>query len=125
MFSSRISAIRTWLLSPIGHVVEIKRRIVFRALRSRLFFIVALLISIPVLSQAVGATWKAERGNPEVGPTLLWAVAIAYWVLFCLTFVFEHWHLRRSADRKQTLRVRRKAVRDTAAQSHRRADPKG
>jgi hypothetical protein len=120
VISSRIDAIRSWLVAPIGHATDIKRRLVFRALRSRLFFIVALLITIPTFIQAVGATWKAERGNPEVGPALLWTVAIVYWVLFALTFVLEHWRLRRRADRTELARSNRKARENAGKRQHQR-----
>lgn len=91
-------------MAPLGRATELKRRIIFRALRSRFFFIVALLTAVPTFLEATGATWKAARGNPQVGPFLLWAVAIAAWILFTFTVHSEHWSLQRRSGRKQTLR---------------------
>lgn len=72
--SSRLSAFRAWLFAPVGHVAEFKRRLVFRALRSRLLFIVALLLSIPTFFRALGATWKAGSGKVDPTPELMWFV---------------------------------------------------
>jgi hypothetical protein len=119
--SSRLSAFRVWLLAPVGHVAEIKRRLVFRALRSRLLFIVALLISIPTFFPALGATWKAGSGKVDATPELMWFVAIGYWILFALTCAHEYWYLQQRARRKQSPRLHRQKLRAISAQHAKRA----
>lgn len=98
---------RNWLLAPIGKATEIKRRLIFRALRSRFFFFVAFLTAIPTLLPAVGATAKAVHPKGDVSIGLLWALAIVSWVLFVLTVISEHWRLQRSAKRKSEVSAAR------------------
>lgn len=113
---SRLSAVRAWLLAPVGHVADIKRRLVFRALRSRLLFIVALLISVPTIFPALGAMWKAGSGKMDAAPALMWSVAIGYWILFALTCAHEYWFLRQRAGRKQSTRLHRQRLKAISAQ---------
>jgi cobalamin biosynthesis protein CobD/CbiB len=122
MFMTQLAACRDWLLAPVGRVTEIKRRLIFRALRSRFFFIVASLTAIPTFLQAAGATWKATHGNPEAGPVLLWIAAIAAWVLFALTVLSEHWSLQRRSERKQSMRFFRREVNEAARRRNGQSD---
>jgi sterol desaturase/sphingolipid hydroxylase (fatty acid hydroxylase superfamily) len=105
---TKLMVCRDWLLAPIGRASEMKRRLLFRAVRSRFFFLVALLTALPLLVQALAATWKAVHPKPEVGPVLLWATAVAAWILFLLTLLSEHWRLSRKSERNQRVRFWRR-----------------
>lgn len=116
MMSSRLSAFRAWLLAPVGHVAEIKRRLVFWVLRTRLLFIVALLISIPTFFAALSATWRVGSGKVDATPEVLRFAAVGYWIIFALTWAYEYWYLRQRAGRKQSARVHRQKLRALSAQ---------
>ena len=116
IMSSQLSAFRAWLLAPVWQVADIKRRLVFRALRSRLLFIVALLISIPAIIPAFGAMWKAGSGKVDSSPAFMWSVAIGYWIIFALTCVNEYWYLRKRAGRKESMRLQRQKLKAISAQ---------
>jgi len=117
----RLSSFRAWLLAPVWQVADIKRRFVFRALRSRLLFVVALFISIPATFPAFGAMWTAGSGKVAATPAFMWFVAIGYWIIFALTCVHEYWYLRQRAGRKQSVRLHRQKLRAISAQRDQQA----
>ena len=95
------SRLWNWLLRPIGRATELKRRLIFRALRSRLFLIIAILTSIPAILSAASATWKAQLGNADAGPMWMWVAALSFWLIFVMTVALEHWYLEQRAKRKR------------------------
>jgi ABC-type siderophore export system fused ATPase/permease subunit len=82
-----------WLMTPVRAARRTKQRLVFRALRSRLFLVVALASALPILITALAATYNAahERAATTTILVLLWAVAILTWALFFVTVAYHHW----------------------------------
>lgn len=104
-----IETCEQWLLVPVGRVQAVKRRLIFRALRSRFFFIVAGITALPILGEAMGATISAVRPIAGTSPFLLWVLVAITWTLFILTLLHEKWRLQRRSDRADSLRAAKQA----------------
>lgn len=100
--------VESWLLAPVGAARDVQRRLIFRALRSRFFAVVAAVTAMPVFGEAVGATVGAIRRKNDVTPWLLWAVAAATWVLFILTVLVSWWRFKRRSERAERVRNSKK-----------------
>lgn len=85
-----------WLMQPVRAAKNVKQRLLFRALRSRFFLLVAVLSAMPLLFSSSVATYKAAH-SPVAGTSLWlpWAVAASSWALFLLTVAHQHWRIRR------------------------------
>jgi hypothetical protein len=83
------------LMQPVRAVKNTKQRLLFRALRSRFFLLVAVLSAMPILFGSFIATYKAAH-NPLAGTSLLllWATATSSWFLFLLTVGHQHWRMQ-------------------------------
>ena len=85
-----------WLMQPVRAVKNTRQRLIFRALRSRFFLLVAVLSAMPILFGSLTATYKAAHSTlAGTSLWLLWAVAASSWLLFLLTVADQHWRMQR------------------------------
>ncbi|MCY1273485.1 hypothetical protein D9M68_101340 [compost metagenome] len=85
----RLRAIHVWLAGPALKVKSTKRTVIRSLIRSRLFFIVALLTALSELSSAAGALWKATHPKGDVQEWMLWALVVLSWLYFLLVFAYR------------------------------------
>lgn len=85
--------IKAWWMTPVIAATDIKRRVIFRLLRSRFFLLVAAATTIPALATAIGTSVKIKHPPPGGGLWLLWILATLQWVYYLillLTAVSEY-----------------------------------
>lgn len=99
---SIVASVTEWLMQPVRAAKDTKQRLLFRALRSRFFLLVAVLSAVPVLASSLAATYKATH-SPDEGFSwwLAWVVAALSWGLFLLTVAYEYRRLTRKKRNDQ------------------------
>lgn len=88
--AEKLRTLHGWMVKPMVAANSVKRGLIFRVLRSRLIWLVALLTAVPQLSAAIGYTWKATHPTEERTLWLLWALVVLGWIYFILV-LFVGW----------------------------------
>lgn len=89
-----ITKVQSWLMQPIVMTKKVHQRLLFRALRSRFFLLVAALTALPLLIPALSYSTKLINPPSDVNRLLVWVVSVLSWLLFLLTVVSQWLELK-------------------------------